>query len=222
MRVLVIAPHPDDETLGCGGTLLKHIAAGDSLSWVIVTKAHEPRWPAEVIARREQQIEQVSDAYGFAKRFRLSFPAARLDTVPLEDLMAAFNEIVAEVKPDWIYTVHAGDVHSDHRVVFEATMSAVKAFNSADKGVSRLLSYETISSTDATPPLPTTVFLPNVYCDITPYLERKLEIMSLYQGEVHPYPLPRALESIRALARFRGATVAAEYAEAVMLLRELR
>ena len=219
MRVLVIAPHPDDETLGCGGTLLKHIAAGDSVSWVIVTKAYEPRWPAEVIERRERQIEQVSAAYGFAKRFRLTFPAARLDTVPLEDLMTAFNEIVAEVKPDWIYSVHSGDIHSDHRAVFEATMSAVKSFNSS---VSRLLSYETISSTDATPPRPATVFLPHVYCDITPFLERKLEIMSLYEGEVHPYPLPRALESIRALARFRGATVAREYAEAFMLLREVR
>jgi len=222
MRVLVIAPHPDDETLGCGGTLLKHVAAGDSVSWVIVTKAYEPRWPADVIARREREIEQVSAAYGFANRFRLTFPAARLDTVPLEDLMAAINEIVVKVRPDWIYTVHAGDVHTDHRAVFQATMSAVKSFNSANKGVSRLLSYETISSTDAMPPAPSTVFLPNVYCDITPYIERKLEIMSLYEGEVHPYPLPRALESIRALARFRGATVAAEYAEAFMLLRELR
>ncbi|HEX3253133.1 MAG TPA: PIG-L family deacetylase [Pyrinomonadaceae bacterium] len=222
MNVLVIAPHPDDETLGCGGTLLKHIAAGDSVSWAIVTKAYEPRWPADVIERREQQIEQVSTAYGFAKRFRLTFPAARLDAIPLEDLMTAFREIVDEVRPDWIYTVHGGDIHSDHRVVFEATMSAVKSFNSASQGVSRLFSYETISSTDAAPPRPTTVFLPNVYCDITPYLERKLEIMSLYEGEVHPYPLPRALESIRALARFRGATIATEYAEAFMLLRELR
>lgn len=219
MRVLVIAPHPDDETLGCGGTLLKHVAAGDSVSWVIVTKAYEPRWTADVIERRERQIELVSAAYKFANRFRLTFPAARLDTVPLEDLLAAINKIVAELKPDWIYTVHAGDIHSDHRVVFDATMSAVKSFNS---GVSRILSYETISSTDATPPAASTVFLPNVYCDITPFLERKLEIMSLYEGEVHPYPLPRALESIRALARFRGATVATEYAEAFMLLRELR
>jgi N-acetylglucosamine malate deacetylase 1 len=222
MRVLVIAPHPDDETLGCGGTVLKHIAAGDSVSWVIVTKAYEPRWPAEDIERREQQIENVSKAYGFANKFRLTFPAARLDTVPLEELMAKFSEIVAEVKPDWIYTVHEGDVHSDHRAVFEATTSAVKSFNSRNKGVSRLLSYETISSTDAAPPRPTTVFLPNVYCDITPFIERKLQIMSLYEGEVHPYPMPRALESIRALARFRGATIATEYAEAFMLLRELR
>ena len=222
MRVLVIAPHPDDETLGCGGTLLKHAAHGDSISWVIVTKGYEPRWPSEMIQRRERQIEQVSSAYGFAKRFRLTYPAAKLDTVPFEELLKAIQEIVSEVKPEWIYTVHAGDIHSDHRVVFAATMSAVKSFNSADSGVRRLLSYETISSTDAMPPTGSSVFVPNVYCDITPFIERKLEIMSLYQGEVHPYPLPRALESIRALSRFRGATVATEYAEAFILLRELR
>jgi N-acetylglucosamine malate deacetylase 1 len=222
MRVLVIAPHPDDETLGCGGTLLKHISAGDSVSWVIATKTYEPRWPAEDIARREQYIEQVSSAYGFAQKFHLSFPAARLDTVPLEELLKSIHEIVNEVKPDWIYTVHSGDIHSDHRVVFQATMSAVKSFSSATHGVRRLLSYETISSTDAMPPGATTGFVPNVYCDISPFIERKLEIMSLYQSEVHPYPMPRALESIRALARFRGATVASEYAEAFVLLRELR
>jgi len=222
MRVLVIAPHPDDETLGCGGTLLKHISAGDSVSWVIVTKTYEPRWPAEDIARREQYIERVSAAYGFAQQFRLSFPAARLDTVPLEELLKSIHEIVNEAKPDWIYTVHSGDIHSDHRMVFQATMSAVKSFSSANHGVRRLLSYETISSTDAMPPGATPGFVPNVYCDISPFIERKLEIMSLYESEVHPYPMPRALESIRALARFRGATVASEYAEAFVLLRELR
>lgn len=222
MRVLVIAPHPDDETLGCGGTLLKHLAAGDSVSWVIVTKTYEPRWPGEEIARREQQIEQVSAAYGFAQKFRLSFPAAGLDTIPLEELLKSIHEIVDEVKPDWIYTVHSGDIHSDHRMVFQATMSAVKSFSSANNGVRRLLSYETISSTDAMPPGATTAFVPNVYCDISPFIQRKLEIMSLYEAEVHPYPLPRALESIKALARFRGATVASEYAEAFVLLRELR
>src|SRR5256885_7746675 len=117
MRVLVIAPHPEDETLGCGGTLLKHVAVGDTVSWVIVTKAYEPRWPREVIDRREQEIEKVSAAYGFTKNFRLTFPAARLDTVPLEELLKSINEIDAEVKPDWIYTVHAGDIQSYHRIL---------------------------------------------------------------------------------------------------------
>lgn len=221
MNVLVIAPHPDDETLGCGGALLKHAAAGDGLYWVVVTKGHEPRWSRETIERREQEIQKVAAAYDCKKLFRLTFPAARLDTLPLGDLLKAFSEVLDEVKPEWIYTVHAGDIHSDHRVVFEATMSAVKSFNFTTAGVKRLMCYETISSTDAMPATAATVFLPNVFCDITPFIERKLEIMSLYKGEVHPYPMPRSLESIRALARVRGATVMTEYAEAFMLLREL-
>lgn len=221
MRVLVIAPHPDDETLGCGGTILKHRAAGDSISWMIVTRAHEPRWPRDVIERREKEIEQVSEAYGFDQRFRLTFPAAMMDTIPIDDVLKQIGEVVSEAKPDWVYTVHAGDVHSDHRVVFDASMSALKSFRSGSHGVRRVLSYETISSTDAMPPSRMSVFAPNVYCDITAYMDRKLEIMSLYQGEVHASPLPRALDSIRALGRFRGATVAVEYAEAFMLLREV-
>jgi LmbE family N-acetylglucosaminyl deacetylase len=218
-RILVIAPHPDDETLGCGGSLLKHRASGDKISWVIVTKAYEPDWSASVIESREKQIEQVSKAYGFEHRHRLTFPAAKLDTVPLNDLIHAFADVISEVKPNWIYTVHSGDIHSDHRVVFEATISAVKPFGS--HGVQRLLSYETISSTDATPSASLRAFSPNVFSDISQYMDRKLEIMAIYEGEVHPYPMPRAVESIRSLGRFRGSTVAVEYAEAFMMLREV-
>jgi LmbE family N-acetylglucosaminyl deacetylase len=218
-RILVIAPHPDDETLGCGGSLLKHRLAGDSISWVIVTKAFEPRWSASVIENREKQIEQVSAAYKFESKHRLTFPTTKLDTIPLGDVIEAIGEVVRQVNADWVYTVHSGDIHSDHRVVFQATMSAIKPF--AGHGVSRLLSYETISSTDAAPAGSTNSFLPNVYSDISQHMERKLEIMSMYEGEVHPPPLPRALDSIRALGRFRGSTIAVEYAEAFMSLREI-
>jgi len=221
MRVLVIAPHPDDETLGCGGTLLKHRAAGDEVCWLVVTKAYEPQWLAEDIARREREIETVAEAYDFENTFRRTFPAARMDTVPLHDVIKDFSEVISETRPDCVYTVHGGDVHSDHRVVFAATVAAVKSFRGDRHGVSRLLSYETISSTDAMPPTRSTVFAPNVYSDITRHMDRKLEIMSLYETEVQPSPLPRSLESIRALARFRGSTVAVDYAEAFMLLREV-
>lgn len=221
MRVLVIAPHPDDETLGCGGTLLKHRAANDAVSWLVVTKAHEPQWSRDVIDTRESEIQEVAKAYGFEQTFRRGFPAAQLDTVPMGELIRDIADAVKSARPDWVYTVHGGDIHSDHRIIFDATVAAVKSFKTNDYGVSRLVSYETISSTDAMPPNGHTFFLPNVYCDITPYIERKLEIMSLYKSEVHQYPLPRSLDSIKALARFRGATVAAGYAEAFTLLREV-
>ena len=100
-------------------------------------------------------------------------------------------------------------------------MSAIKSFNSSKHGITRLLSYETLSSTEAAPANASRAFVPNVFSDITRFIERKLEIMSIYETELQPYPLPRSLESIRALARFRGATMGLEYAEAFMLIREL-
>ena len=221
MRILAIAPHPDDETLGCGGTLLKHKSRGDSISWLVVTRGHEPQWPAEVLEKKEGEISAVQDAFGFDKVFRANLPSIRLDTLPLGDVINAIGETISEAKPDIVYLNHSGDVHSDHRIVFEATMSVLKPFYSKKHGVRRVLSYEILSSTDAMPPSLARSFVPNVFSDVTEHISRKLEIMSLYESEMQPTPLPRSLESIRALARFRGASIAVEYAEAFMLVREV-
>jgi len=221
MKVLAIAPHPDDETLGCGATLLKHKAAGDSLSWLIATTDYEPQWSKELQATKEAEINTVAAAYGFDRVTRLKFPTVKLDTIPLDEMIGAIRDAIAEAQPDCVYVNHWGDVHSDHRVVFEATMSVLKPFYSLRHGVKRVLSYEILSSTDSMPPIAARSFVPNVFSDVSHHIERKLEIMSLYATEVQPYPLPRAAESIRALARYRGATIGAEYAEAFALMREV-
>ena len=221
MRILVISAHPDDETLGCGGTLLKHRAAGDALFWMVTTEAYEPKWSAEAIRAKAREVEAVAKAYGVAAVHALGFPTARLDTVPQAELIERMQRVVAEVKPEVIYCVHEGDVHTDHRAVFAAISSVLKPMHMARYGVRRLLSYETLSSTDAAPPLEDRMFRPAVFSDVTSQIERKLEIMALYQTERQPYPMPRAQESIRALARYRGATIGIEYAEALMLCREI-
>jgi len=221
MRILVIAPHPDDETLGCGGSLLKHKANGDSLSWLIATRGHEPQWSAELLERKEQEIAKVSAAYGFENTFRLNFPTIKLDTIPLDEIIVAIRDAVTDSKPDVVYLNHFGDVHSDHRVVFEATMSVLKPFYSGKHGVKKILSYEVLSSTDAAPLNPARAFVPNLFSDVTDFWEKKLEIMALYESELQEYPLPRALDSLRALGRVRGATIGAEFAEAFMLVREV-
>lgn len=220
MRVTVISPHPDDETLGCGGTLLKHKAAGDQLDWIIVTRAHSPKWDETSLLQKEREISAITSAYGFEQVVRLAWPTMQLDSVPLADVIGSISEAIDKTKPRQLYLNHSGDVHSDHRIVFDATFSAIKSFNNK-LGVSRLLSYETLSSTEAAPSHASRAFLPNVFSDITPFIERKLEIMSLYETELQPFPLPRSPESIRALARFRGATMGLEYAEAFMLVREV-
>lgn len=221
MRILVIAPHPDDETLGCGGSLLKHKSNGDSLAWLVATRGYEPLWSAERLAQKEREITAVAAAYGFDSTFRLNFPTVKLDQTPMEEIIVAVRDAVTYAKPDCVYLNHAGDVHSDHRVLFEATMAVLKPFYSGQHGVKKILSYEVFSSTDAAPVNPARAFLPTVFTDVTEFLERKLEIMGLYESELHASPLPRALDSLRALARVRGATIAVEYAEAFMLLREV-
>src|SRR5215510_1137461 len=126
MRVLVIAPHPDDETLGCGGSLLKHKSNGDSLSWVVATRGHEPQWSTGLLERKENEISRVAEAYGFENTFRLNFQTIKLDSIPLDEVITAIRNAVTDAAPDVVYVNHFADVHSDHRVVFEATMSVLK------------------------------------------------------------------------------------------------
>jgi LmbE family N-acetylglucosaminyl deacetylase len=221
MRALTISVHPDDETLGCGGTLLVHRADGDELFWLIVTQSHEPQWSADVIERKAAEVQNVAAAYGMVRTITLGMPTVRLDTVPQAELMDAIRGAITEVRPEVVYLVHDGDVHTDHHVVFQATLGVLKAFYMRELGVRAILSYETLSSTEAAPPQSSRSFVPTVYRDVTSHLETKIEIMRLYLSEAQPDPLPRGPSAIRALARYRGATIGVEYAEAFMLIREI-
>jgi LmbE family N-acetylglucosaminyl deacetylase len=221
MNILIISVHPDDETLGCGGTLLKHRDRGDSLHWLIVTQAHEPQWSKDVIERKAAEVLRVAEAYGMERSVRLGFPTIRLDTVPQADLINGIRDFIAQVTPQVVYLVHGGDVHTDHHAVFLAALSVLKPFYMLQLGVQRVLSYETLSSTEAAPPHHARAFIPDVYSDITKYMAQKLAIMALYESEAQPDPLPRGPSAIRALARYRGATIGVEYAEAFKLVREI-
>jgi N-acetylglucosamine malate deacetylase 1 len=221
MKVLVISVHPDDETLGCGGAILRHRENGDQIFWLIVTQANEPDWPGEVIKIKAKEVDSVSHAYGMDSYEKLGLPTIRLDTVPQADLIEKIKMAVERIRPEIVYMVHVGDVHSDHQVVFYAAMSVLRPSYMASIGVRRHLCYETLSSTEATPAMMNRAFIPNVFIDISPFLERKLQIMSLYETEVQRDPMPRGPSAIRALARYRGATIGVFYAEAFMLIREI-
>ena len=220
MNVLAISAHPDDETLGCGGTLLKHRHAGDNIFWIIATVCHEPQWSADLIARKAVEVDRVAEAFG-AEKFKFGFPNAQLDTIGIGELMKPIERVVADVKPEVVYMLHGGDIHTDHYMLATAAMSVFKPFYMSRRGIRRVLGYETLSSTDAAPQRGERMFMPNVYSDITPFLEEKLRIMGLYESEIHAEPMPRSPSAIRALARYRGATISAEYAEAFTLIREV-
>ena len=220
MNVLVISAHPDDETLGCGGTLLKHGARGDKLYWIIATSPYPPKWSSEVIASKSVEIDRVAAAYPVENCFRLGFPAGGLDTVPFINLMDGVRTIAERVRPAIVYVVHGGDVHGDHRILFQAVTSVFKPFHLSRFGTRRMLCYETMSSTEAAPsngPMP---FIPNVFCEITSFVDRKLEILRLFETEMQADLLPRGVSAVRAHARIRGATIGAEYAEAFHLVLE--
>ncbi len=221
MNVLVISAHPDDETLGCGGAILKHVAAGDSVSWLIATQVYEPQWAREVAERKASEVEQVAKSYGMRGVHKLGFPTVRLDTIPQIELMEKIRPVIDEVKPDWVYCVHHGDIHTDHFALYNAAMSLVKPFYTGRSGVKKVLCYEILSSTEAAPPQMNRAFIPNSFCDISAHLDCKLEIMAMFESEVQRDPLPRGPSAIRALARFRGATIGVEYAEAFMIVREI-
>jgi len=220
-NILVIAVHPDDETLGCGGTLLKHREAGDILHWLILTSAREPQWPKNVLEEKTREIERVAAAYGMATTTRAGFPAAQLDQVAQNELLGKIRETIVATRPSVVYLVHGGDVNSDHRAAYEAASSVLKPFHLLKLGVRRILCYETLSSTDAAPPDANRAFIPNVFVDIGNRIDRKIEIMGLYATEIQADPLPRGPSAIRALARYRGATIAVDHAEAFMLIRDL-
>ncbi len=199
--------------------MLTHRQAGDEIVWLIASKAWTPRWSEETIARKEAEITAVASFYEVNRLVRLGLPASRMDELPFGDVLTLVAESIKQVQPDEVYTVHAGDVHSDHRVLADAVWRSLKPFRGG-KGVRRILSYETLSSTDQA--APTSIpFRPTVYRDITAVLDRKIEAMQLYQSELQPLPGPRNGETLRALARCRGASVDVECAEAFMLLRQV-
>lgn len=217
-KILVIAPHPDDETLGVGGTLLNHKTCGDEIHWLIMTRATvEAGFSDDFIRKRNAQIEQVSSFYGFASKIQLPFVTTMLDTRSSREIVEQLSKALSEVKPEILYIPHRGDVHSDHRVTFEAVASATKWFRFSS--VKRILAYETLSETGFSLGS-TNGFHPNVFVDISRHLEKKLVALKIYEGETGNFPFPRSEEALRSLAAVRGATSGFKAAEAFVLLRE--
>ena len=221
MNVLAIAVHPDDETLGCGATLLKHARENTELHWLIVTATSAPVFDAKAGAQQAEQVEAVRVAYPFASLTWLKLPATRLETLPLDELIRPIRAAVERLRPDTVYLPNRSDAHSDHRVAFQAASAVLKSFYLRPLGVRRVLMCEVPSETDAAQPLAEAAFLPQLTVDVTASLRRKLEILSLYHSEMQPGFLPRSLGAVEALARVRGAAIGVEFAEAYMLLREV-
>jgi len=204
MRVLVIAPHPDDEVLGCGGTIKKHTNKGDEVHLCIVTRAYTPDWTQEFIENRKKEISCANEVLGIKETIFLDLPTVKLDRVGQKKLYDLISGNIGKVKPETLYLPFAKDSNKDHQLVFEAGFIASKALK-------KVLSYSYESP----------LFMPNIYIDISDTLEDKLKAMSCYKSELKEYPHPRSLEAIKVLAEKRGTEAGLKAAEAFMLIREI-
>ena len=211
MNVLVIAAHPDDEILGVGGTILKHKAKGDSVSVCIVTKAYPPEWGADYINEKVKEAKKVDKLLGIDKRIYCGFPTVKLNTIPTGEFNKKIYGVVEEAKPDIIYTHFKHDVNLDHKIVFNAVMVAARPV----KRKIEVRCFETISSTEWN----YEAFIPNLYIDITEFIDKKIEAFKQYKSEVKKYPHPRSPEGVRTGANRRGMEICTEYAEAFMIIR---
>jgi N-acetylglucosamine malate deacetylase 1 len=218
-RVLVIAPHPDDEVLGAGGTVARLSDAGAEVIIAIVTKGAPPLFAEAASANVRCEARSAHAHLGVARTLFLDHPAARLDQIPHHELNRGLGELIREIAPETLLLPFVGDIHLDHQLTFLSAMVAARPHNANFPG--RVLCYETLSETNWNTPLMAPSFVPNVFIDISAQLERKLEAMRLYGSQQREFPHERSLAAIRALAMLRGSTVHRPAAEAFMLVRQV-
>jgi LmbE family N-acetylglucosaminyl deacetylase len=220
MRVLVIAAHPDDEVLGCGATMARHVEQGDSVEILILGTGALSRagaGPAEP-ARLAQQAKEAARLLGVRHVKVLDLPDNRFDSLPLLEIVKRVEGEIERASPDTVYTHHSGDLNIDHRRTFEAVLTASRPQRSG--GVKRILSFEVPSSTEWQAPSSGAAFMPSVFVDVARTIDRKVSALSIYSQELRPFPHPRSTEGVRALAAWRGASAGFAAAEAFVLVRE--
>lgn len=214
-KIIYISVHPDDETLGCGGTILRTTDWGYDVYWLNIT-SHNLEDSENTQHNRDNIIAKVGDVYNFKEIINFKYPDQHLDTVSLLSIISEISNTFQKIKPDIIFIPNRSDVHSDHRISFDSIIAASKNFRAPfTKGI---YMYETLSETEFAPALAENAFIPNTFVDITDYIDKKIEIMKLYDTEIMPDPLPRSVHAIKGLAAFRGSRIGVRFAEAFMCI----
>lgn len=218
-KVLVIVAHPDDEVLGVGGTILKHVASGDRVYILIFGEGESSRGLKGNIKKREAQALRVAKALGVHSVDLGKFPDNQFDKVPLLEIVKKLESTMARVKPDIIYTHHIRDLNVDHRIISQAALTGCRP--QPGFSVKKILNFETPSSTEWQIKDSGNIFCPAEYVNIEDFIEKKLEILKIYCDELKKFPHPRSLDGVRVCAQYRGMEVGYNYAEAFHLTRNL-
>lgn len=218
-KVLIFAPHADDEIIGAGGTLLRHVARGDEVHICVVTAPDTELFEPGLRERIRGEAAASHAILGVAGTRFLDLPAVRLDTTPRHLLNQAIGSVVESLRPGIVYLPHPGDMHFDHGETFNAAMVAVRPLGGACPHT--VLAYETLSETEWREPSSAHAFLPSVFVDVTPFMEAKERAFEAYASQVRPFPHPRSTRAIRALSEVRGSTIGVAHAEAFALVRHV-
>lgn len=217
MRVLVIAPHPDDEVLGCGGTIAKYAEKGHEIYVCIVTKGCKPLFDEKSVLQVRAECIEADRLLGVKETIFLDYPAAMLETVERYKLNDSFVNLVQNLNPEEVYIPHRGDMQLDHKLVVDASMVALRP--KYEHMTNRILMYETLSETGWNVPSTTNEFIPNIYVDISEQIHQKLKAMLMFKTQLQCYPGARSLQTVEALAKYRGSTMGMHAAEAFSLVR---
>lgn len=216
-NAIVISPHPDDESIGAGGYLLKLNSEGCSIHWLNITHMSEKYgYSQEQVVARDAQMKRVRQAYGFQSFHNLCLKPAGLDQVDMAQMVGLIKNVLEEVRPELVILPYKYDVHSDHGVVFDAVYSCIKSFRAPY--VKKAICMEILSETDQA--VECSAFSPNMFVDITDFMNKKIEILENYVSEIKSPPFPRNIEAIKGLASYRGATAYCRYAEAYRIIKE--
>lgn len=218
MRILVVAAHPDDETLGVGGTVAMHVEQGHHVQLAILCGGGSLRYSQERGPQARDEARKAAEILGVTDLVIRDLPDQRLETLPISEVAGEIETLVKSLRPDVIYTHFCGDINRDHRVLTEAVMVAARPY--AAPFVREILMFETPSSTEWGQLSP--AFQPTIFVDITPALERKMKAFSCYSAELCAEPHPRSLSALRERAHYWGSLVNRQAAEPFVSVRSLR
>lgn len=223
-KVLIIAAHPDDEVLGCGGTIRRLIENNCKVYVLFLSEGVSARskpgeikdWTNDILAREAMAVK-ASEFLGYSIIGFMKGPNLRMNTISILDLVKYVQNFITDIKPEIVFTHHPGDLNTDHQICFNAVFTACRPIN--QEFLEAIYTFEVPSSTEWSSHVNLPIFLPNYFVDIDGAIESKLNALKFYDFEMRSFPHPRSFENIRALAQIRGAEIGFNYAEAFMLIR---
>lgn len=224
MKVLVIAAHPDDEVYGMGGTIAKLASENNEVHVLIITDGCITQYRdkpnlEEIIAKKKKEAENANKTLGVRKVHYGNLPDMRLDSISHVEINSIIEKVIKDVRPEVVFTHFYGDVNLDHQIVYKSTLVATRPI--PGQPVKELYCYKVPSSTEWSPQIITSIFMPNVLVDISEYYTKKEQAIKMYQTELRDYPHPRSIEYVKKCDGAAGIKFGINFAEEFMLLRKI-